>query len=197
MGPHDRPDPAEQPTAPRRSVPPAALPGSAAPLTGARQAQALRARLLAGHSATGTLECWCSEQGLGSPAAVHALHLAVQRDAPDSVRNALQIGAGTLLRYRRVRLMCGARVLSEADNWYLPGLLTARMNTILDSSDEPFGRVVGALGFQRQTLDDALYWPPRGTPGNGAILEIHALLRDRQQRPFSYVVETYLEQALA
>ncbi|PSD26806.1 hypothetical protein C7E18_12155, partial [Stenotrophomonas maltophilia] len=32
---------------------------------------------------------------------------------------------------------------SEADNWYLPDHLSPAMNQVLDSTDEPFGRVVG------------------------------------------------------
>lgn len=166
--------------------------------TGAQmqQLQALRARLLAGHSATGTLETWCGEHG-AVPATVHARRVHLQRPVPPQVRDALRVGQDTQLQYRRVQLVCGSRVLSEADNWYLPGLLTAAMNDALERSDEPFGRVVAPLHFQRETLRDALYWPPQGEAGNGAILEIHALLRDARQRPFSYVVETYLQRVLA
>ena len=103
---------------------------------------------------------------------------------------------GADLRYRRVQLVCGSRVLSEADNWYLPGHLSPAMNQVLDSTDEPFGRVVGPLGFQRQTLADQTFWPPRGEGDQGVILEVRALLRDRQHQPFSYVIESYLMQAL-
>ena len=70
------------------------------------------------------------------------------------------------------------------------------LNQVLDSTDEPFGRVVGPLGFQRQTLADQTFWPPRGEGDRGVILEVRALLRDRQQQPFSYVIESYLQQAL-
>jgi len=112
------------------------------------------------------------------------------------VLKALGAGADTALRYRRVQLFCGSRVLSEADNWYLPGRLSAAMNQVLDSSDEPFGRVVGPLGFQRQTLADQTFWPPRGDGDHGVILEVRALLRDRQQQAFSYVIESYSVQAL-
>jgi hypothetical protein len=56
--------------------------------------------------------------------------------------------------------------------------------------------VVGPLGFQRQTLADQTFWPPRGEGDHGVILEVRALLRDRQHQPFSYVIESYLMQAL-
>jgi len=116
--------------------------------------------------------------------------------APADVLKALGAHADTPLRYRRVQLVCGSRVLSEADNWYLPGRLSTAMNQVLDSSDEPFGRVVGPLGFQRQTLADQTFWPPRGEGDHGVILEVRALLRDRQQQAFSYVIESYSVQAL-
>lgn len=160
-------------------------------------AEALHQRLLAGHSATATLEAWCAEQGLARRAQVRALRVTgVQREAPQDVRKALQVDAGTSLGYRRVQLVCGERVLSEADNWYVRELLTPAMNTLLDESDEPFGRVVLPLDFQRRTLSDQAYWPPRGNETRGVLLEVHALLSDSRQRPFSYVIESYLEQAL-
>ncbi len=157
----------------------------------------LHQRVLAGPSATGTLESWCAEHGLAEQARVRAVRVHGQdKAAPADVLKALGAGAGTPLRYRRVQLVCGNRVLSEADNWYLPDRLSTAMNQVLDSSDEPFGRVVGPLGFQRQTLADQTFWPPRGEGDDGVILEVRALLRDRQQQPFSYVIESYSVQAL-
>ncbi|GAB3052137.1 hypothetical protein [Stenotrophomonas tumulicola] len=207
MGPFDRTDRLRWQAASLLAAAPvaafAAAAGPAPPaavqpqLARAEQAQALHARLLAGHSATATLEAWCAEHGLAAKARVRAVQVRdVQRDAPEEVRKALQVQADTPLRYRRVQLACGQRVLSEADNWYVPGLLTPAMNKVLDGSDEPFGRVVGPLGFQRQTLRDEAYWPPRGEGPKAVLLEVHALLRDRDRHPFSYVIESYLAQAL-
>jgi hypothetical protein len=159
--------------------------------------QALHARLLAGHSATSTLETWCAEQGLADTAKVRAVRVeGVVRDAPPEVREALQVEADVPLRYRRVRLVCGTRVLSEADNWYVPDLLTSAMNATLDGSDEPFGRVVKPLGFQRQTLGDATCWPDCGEGPQATVLEVRAVLRDHRHRPFSYVIERYLQGVL-
>jgi hypothetical protein len=45
-------------------------------------------------------------------------------DKEAAQRNELGIDAGVPVRYRRMRLSCGGPVLSEADNWYLPRLLT-------------------------------------------------------------------------
>jgi hypothetical protein len=89
------------------------------------------------------------------------------------------------VRYRRVRLTCGDDVLSEADNWYLPGALTADMNRRLDDSDTPFGAVVRPLGFHRRTLSAVKLAPP------GPILRVRAVLLTPDEKAFSYVVETY------
>ncbi|WP_349984376.1 hypothetical protein ABRP17_017165 [Stenotrophomonas sp. WHRI 8082] len=157
----------------------------------------LHRRLLAGQSATATLEAWCAEHGLADTPRVRAVRVrGVQRDAPVEVRSALAINDATPLRYRRVQLTCGQRVLSEADNWYVPSLLTAAMNHALDSSDEPFGRVVAPLDFKRQTLHDREFWPPRVDGARATVLEVRALLRDGQRRPFSYVVENYQQEIL-
>ncbi|WMJ69507.1 hypothetical protein [Stenotrophomonas sp. 24(2023)] len=157
----------------------------------------LHQRILAGRSATATLETWCAEHGLAEQARVRAVRVHGQdKPAPPEVMAALGATPQTPLRYRRVQLACGARVLSEADNWYLPERLSPAMNEVLDSTDEPFGRVVSPLGFQRQTQADQTFWPPRGSGDHATVLEVRALLRDNQQRPFSYVIESYLAQAL-
>lgn len=155
----------------------------------------LRSRLLNGASATATLEQWCCETGLSMQPRLRALRVNLQCPAPDQVRQALRVAEGESVSYRRVQLICADRILSEADNWYLPALLTRPMNERLKNSDEPFGRVVDALGFQRETLGDQSYWPPLGDAG--VVLEVHALLRDQRHRPFSYVVESYLRQLIS
>ncbi len=109
------------------------------------------------------------------------------------------------MRYRRVRLLCGAAVLSEADNWYVPGRLTAEMNKLLDTTDLPFGKVVQALHFRRRTVSSKLLWLPlpEGWEMNPSgkndvsaelqvpakVLEHRALLTLEDGTPFSEVVE--------
>jgi hypothetical protein len=109
--------------------------------------------------------------------------------------------------------MCGAHVLSEADNWYVPGRLTPEMNKLLDTTDSPFGVVVRALHFQRHTLSSTLLWLPlpagwemnaTGARGAGAdqpmpskLLEHRAVLTLPDGTPFSEVVETYTDNVLA
>ena len=102
--------------------------------------ESLNADLLAHDSATLTLERWCADHHLADPPRI------VAERAPDAVkpasaevRAALDVKPDEPLGYRRVRLKCGDRVLSEADNWYVPGRLTPDMNHVLETTDTPFG----------------------------------------------------------
>jgi hypothetical protein len=123
--------------------------------------QTLNAELLSHDSATLTLQRWCASHRLASPPIVRAERVAgIDKAATDEQRRELGITPSDTVRYRRVRLMCGDVLLSEADNWYVPARLTAQMNRQLDSSDTPFGRVVQPLHFQRHTLAATLLWLP-------------------------------------
>ncbi|MGN2248863.1 hypothetical protein ACFWZ1_02155 [Frateuria sp. GZRe14] len=175
--------------------------------------QTLNADLLSHPSATLTLERWCGAHRLAAaPTVIARRDRKADRPVPEDLRRALGIGADTPVRYRRVQLACGGRVLSEADNWYLPGRLTAAMNHALDQGDTPFGKVVAPLHFRRHTLSAQLLWSPlpqgwemHGLPAATEqplapphhLLQHRALLEDAQGRPFSALVETYTEQVLA
>lgn len=175
--------------------------------------QTLNADLLSHPSATLTLERWCGAHQLAQvPTVVARRDRGADKPLPDDLRRALGVAADTPVRYRRVQLACGDHVLSEADNWYLPGRLTAAMNRTLDHSDTPFGKVVAPLHFQRHTLSARLLWSPlpdgwdmHGLPIAGKqplvlphqLLQHRALLEDDQGHPFSALVETYTEQVLA
>ena len=174
-------------------------PALSAASDGARAAhlRTLRQLLLEGHSATATLEHWCAMHALAIPARVRAVALPVTaQETPATIRDALQTSAVTALRHRRVQLACGERVLSVADNWYLPARLTPAMNVVLDTSDEPFGRVVAPLAFKRLTLHEQTFWPPSAGTDGRIILQMHALLLDPNQQAFSYVVERYRDDLL-
>jgi chorismate-pyruvate lyase len=172
-----------------------------------RQLQALNTELLAGDSATAVLEHWCASHRLAAEPRIHAERIAgVDQPADGEVRRALGAGPGEPVHYRHVRLRCGAVVLSEADNWYLPARLTPAMNAALEATDEPFGRVVQPLGFRRVHRAAELLWPPesRGRrvsnqPGElpTTVLVHRAVLVLPDGRPFSYVVEHYQREALA
>ena len=117
------------------------------------------------------------------------------------------------VRYRRVRLHCGAYILSEAENWYVPARLTNDMNRLLDTTETSFGPAVQALNFRRRTLSAKLLWRPlpegwetgAAVPDRSpamlqvpdAVLEHRAVLTLPDGTPFSEVVETYTGNILA
>jgi chorismate-pyruvate lyase len=176
--------------------------------------QTLNADLLSHDSATMTLEHWCSVHRLASPPRMVAVRVP-NMDKPPSPeqRRELGVSAAEVVRYRRVKLLCGAVVLAEADNWYVPGRLTPEMNKLLDTTDLPFGRVVQTLHFQRHTLSSTLLWHPvpEGWETNAGVaiaesatlsippklLEHRAVLSLPDGTPFSEVVETYTDKVLA
>ncbi len=171
--------------------------------------QTLNADLLSHDSATLTLERWCADHRLAEPPRIVARRM---RDAikpiPDDLRARLAVAAAGTIAYRHVQLICGKHVLSEADNWYVPSRLTAEMNQRLDNSDEPFGKVVQPLGFQRRTLSTDLLWSPLPAGWEMSVSPIEreplriprvvlrheAVLYTSAQVPFSAVVETYTNQ---
>lgn len=199
-----------------------AVPGSAlawpADYTGRLQAlallQTLNSDLLSHDSATLTLERWCGDHGLADPAKVVARRQKdVDKPMSAEQRQLLAVGPDEPVRYRRVRLVCGERVLSEADNWYVPSRLTPEMNRVLDTSDTAFGRAVRDLRFQRRTLSADVLWQPlpkgwerrpvESASPNGSltmpdhVLQHRAILTLPDGTPFSMVVETYTSQVLA
>jgi chorismate-pyruvate lyase len=176
--------------------------------------ETLNAELLSHDSATLTLDRWCDAHHLASPAKVVAVRdRDARKDATTEQRSALGVSATEPIRYRRVKLVCGAHVLSEADNWYVPSRLTAEMNHQLETSDIAFGRAVQALHFQRRTLSAKLLWSPLpqgwevtggALPDAGArtlavphaVLEHRAVLTLPDGSAISQVTETYTEQVL-
>jgi hypothetical protein len=176
--------------------------------------QTLNADLLSHDSATLTLQRWCDVHKMASPPRIVASRVPdIDKPPTPDQRRELGVTPAEPVRYRRVRLMCGALVLSEADNWYVPGRLTPEMNKLLDSTDTPFGVVVRALHFQRHTLSATLLWLPlpAGWEMNAAgardvvadqpmpsqLLEHRAVLTLPDGTPFSEVVETYTDNVLA
>ncbi len=176
--------------------------------------QSLNADLLSHDSATLTLERWCAAHHLADPATVTAERVHDIDKAPTAAqRELLHVSAIEPVGYRRVRLHCGLHVLSEADNWYVPGRLTAGMNQNLDHSDVPFGRAVQALKFQRHTLAAGLLWMPLPadwetkaaavavSPGTlevpHYVLQHTAVLSLPDGTPISTLTETYTAEVLA
>jgi hypothetical protein len=175
--------------------------------------QTLNAELLSHESATVTLEGWCSSHGLASSPLVAERVPGEDKAATEEQRALLRLSEPDVVRYRKVRLRCGSLVVSEADNWYVPGRLTAEMNTLLDTSDTPFGRVVKSLDFRRRTIAVTVLSPflPPGWETMPAariehmsqpclpayLLQHRAILTLPDGTPFSEVVETYTGNVLA
>ena len=186
--------------------------GYVARLEQAVAVHSLDAALLASSSATRTLEAWCRDHHL-DPAGVITAEAVRADPKPITAeqRQRLAIKQEEPVRYRRARLKCGAVVLSNADNWYVPSRLTPAMNAALDATDMPFGKVVAPLGVSRRTVSAMVLWDPLAgsqwearrpagpmtAPAPAAdILQHRADVLDRDGRPISEVVETYTGAAL-
>jgi chorismate-pyruvate lyase len=177
--------------------------------------QSLQADLLSHDSATLVLDDWCARHRLAPPGTKIVAEVDRTLDTLPSteVRALLRVGGGEPVRYRRVRLRCGALVLSEADNWYVPARLTPAMNEQLDTTDIAFGRAVQSLHFHRQTLGSHMLWSPLPADWDSAariprtqgrslaipakLIENRAILSLPDGTPFSAVVETYTGAVLA
>ena len=176
--------------------------------------QTINAEILASSSATLTLEDWCDRLALADDPTVRVRFVAGS-GAPASAetRRLLEVGPGEPVGHRRVRLVCGQTVLSEADNWYVPGRLTEAMNHTLGSSETSFGKVIRPLRPARRTIgfrvlfrplpvgweampDDLLASrigaePPLSYDPARPLFEHRALVRGGDGRPLALVRETY------
>jgi len=169
--------------------------------------------ILGDTSATSALERWCGAHRLADEPRVVARVLGSEDPgAGAELRKRLEVDASEPLRYRRVELRCGERLLSVAENWYVPARLTPAMNEQLRTSDTPFGKVVRPLEPYRRTFEVRQLWSPlpegweRGAaiePEDGsleipaALFEHRALLYGKAHQPFAVVHETYQRDLLA
>ncbi|HYI13152.1 MAG TPA: hypothetical protein VEK57_29160 [Thermoanaerobaculia bacterium] len=178
--------------------------------------QTLNSELLAGTSATRTLEAWCGEHRMANDPKIVATRVPGVRKEPSAEQlQRLGVSDASEVQYRRVQLRCGAHVLSEADNWYVPGRLTPEMNAVLETTDTPFGKAVQPLRPYRRTIAVTMLWAPlpRGweqqkRPRFGSrsrrllavpkeVFQHRAVLYTADHLPFSEVVETYQSELLA
>jgi chorismate-pyruvate lyase len=127
----------------------------------------------------------------------------------------LDVHDASEVQYRHVQLRCGAHVLSEADNWYVPRRLTPEMNALLETTDTPFGKVVQSLRPYRRTVAVNMFWTPlphgweqqkqpqhRSRRGRTLaipkeVFQHRAVLYTADHLPFSEVLETYQAEVLA
>ncbi|MGZ9718630.1 hypothetical protein [Rhizobium miluonense] len=176
--------------------------------------QTLNADLLSNASATLTLDRWCAAHKLAPAGSKIVAQRVRGQDKPADahIRQLLAVKPDEPIAYRRVRLACGDRILSEADNWYVPAKLTTEMNETLNTSDIAFGRAVQALNFTRTNLSAKLLWSPlpegwemgAGLPAAATgsltlppfLLEHHAVLKLPDGTPFSALIENYTRSVL-
>lgn len=137
---------------------------------------ALHALLLESHSATAVLERLC-----GAP-------IRIRRLAADLQARPERLGGQ--LEHRRVALICGDRVLSEADLWFRAELLPGAMVRALAETDAPFGRVVAPLGLRRRLTGSRF-----GVAGEAVALEHRAVLSLPGGADVAEVLERYGWQA--
>ena len=163
--------------------------------------RAFEADLESHDSATAVLQDWCDAHGHGEKIVARQVK-GVDKPPTALAAPALRLEPGQKPRYRRVDLMCGDKVLSRADNWYLLSKLTPAMNEALDLTQTPFGVVVKPLRFTRRNLETAFLFQG-GDPGAKTVtlpadvLQHSALLYTGEGEPFSFVVETYTDQVLS
>jgi chorismate-pyruvate lyase len=148
-------------------------------LLSALSVDAFRTELLAANSATAVLQAHCPTAMIKAERSKRT-----QKPAPDTVRARLLLTGGDTIRHRRVRLKCGGRTYSAADNWYVPERLTPEMNRQLNSSDTPYGRAIAPLKATRQTLTVS-------EPNGRHFLVVTAVLTSGGGAPLSVVVESY------
>lgn len=176
--------------------------------------ETLNATLLAARSATFTLDQWCADHKLAGDPKIHArLVRGVDKPVSAEQRRRLQIDDGEPVKFRHVELACGDRILSEADNWYVPSRLTSDMNRLLETTDTPFGRVVADLEPFRRTFAVEGHWKPledgwemRPLPADhpqqelaipAKLFEHRALLLTPDLKPIAEVDENYTRENLA
>ncbi|MBB3953547.1 hypothetical protein [Novosphingobium sediminicola] len=151
---------------------------------------AFEATLAAQDSATAALGQWCEARHLADPATIKAAQVKGEDTMPPpDLDETLKLSEDQEPAYRHVRLSCGGKVLSEAHNWYARQRLTPAMNQTLDTTDTPFGKVAGPLGFTRERLG-AVRGAAPGCPRD-TVLSHRALLRLPDGSPLALVVECY------
>lgn len=140
-------------------------------------------------TATSALAAWISARGLSSD----TIRAKVMEQACGS-NVATRNGA---IATRRVLLMCGPNVLSEATIVYRDYLLPADLRRQLRSTDLPFGDVVKSLGPSRRTTFASLKAAPRTLISHDPIhpftpiLELHATVTTADHGPIARVREFY------
>jgi hypothetical protein len=154
-----------------------------------------QSRLLASDSASAVLEDWVGRKS-GKVYSLEARKLGgSERPAGAEQRARLSVSEKEALHHRRVYLVAGGRVLSIAENWYVPNRLLPEMLIALTYGMTPFGTAIAELKPRRRTLSiqrlvqlEELGESQRLPPW---LLRINALVIDMHDRPLCEVNEIY------
>jgi uncharacterized protein YjiS (DUF1127 family) len=159
--------------------------------------------ILHASTATEALHAWCAARGLSAGPITAVKQDPDQRRHPDDdMLDELRPERHERIAYRCVRLVRGLVILSEADNWFIPGRLPPEVRDLLETTDVPFGAAVARLQPSRRTY--FVSYPelstaseagtgdsPPGLSPSMPILEHKAIVLDRNRQPLSVVSERY------
>lgn len=157
------------------------------------------ADLRASGSATAFLEQWMAARpgaAAPGPAVRVRLRAAPCRVMAPEAAERLGLAPETELAYRSVWLVRGGRILSGAENWYVPERLSPAMNQRLAEGYMPFGRVVRPLEPTRDTFAVERLWDGCGAAVPARLTRHRALMCDAGGRPLCVVSETYMRSIL-
>ena len=158
--------------------------------------QGLNATILGSSSATASLQQWCADHHMAAEARISARLMpgAANPPTPEQLQR-LQVNSPAETRYRLVQLSCGNKVLSIAENWYVPARLTADMNHQLDNTDTPFGKAVQPLAPFRRTFEVKVLWSPL-PQGWELVPTASRQAGDKVQQPLAIPAELFSHRAI-
>jgi len=176
--------------------------------------QSLNVELLTSDSEQQTLGRWCSSHGLVSNPQISIERVLDAEERPtEAQRKMLATSAKEPIRHRKVQVLCGATVLLEADDWYLPSRVSAQVNALIESTALPFE--TAQIGhFRRRIVSATILWPQLpelwglGTeesatesqamrPPPARVLTHHVLVTLPDGTPFGEAKENYMRSVLA
>jgi chorismate-pyruvate lyase len=179
------------------------FPVVSAPCNVAALVRELSEHLLHASTATEALHTWCAARSLS------AGPITVAKQAPDrpcypddDMLDELRLDRHERIGYRRVQLVRGQLVLSEADNWFVPDRLPPEVRELLETRNMPFGTAIAQLQPWRRTYfvrfaELSAAWEAGAEESSFVlspamtILEHKAVVLDRNRRPLAVVSERY------
>lgn len=159
-----------------------------------RRCEALIDAIAGASSATAALSVMARARGWDERIVARKLE-ADLRPAPENVRELLGAPADAAIGFRRVELMSGVRVLSRADNWFMPERLPQTVRAALETGASPFGALIAPLQPRRQLLGVERLWSVADAAPPPELFRLTAIVTGVQagvRLPLAMVSETYL-----